>query len=136
MDVEPAGNFQDILSSLEAEVTELCNNLSAELFVSLLDKWEADVAHDRATGTVDMHKLLMRYVGMKITLHHMNRKYRDDEYWTPCSPNVSELGDMIEKLKTKIYFARRDYYVAKRRAEGEHGNDCTCRGCKCIGQDG
>lgn len=135
MDVEPVGNMDMILLSLETEVKELVDNLSPELLVKLLDKWESDIVNDRIEGGELMVKRLRIYVNMKIMLQRMKRKLYDC-YLSPCAVNGQSLEDQIVTFTSKVKDARREYYVAKRRAEGEHRNDCTCRGCRCLGQDG
>src|SRR5258708_5226492 len=124
----------DYLESLEKEVSENANQMTAEVVLLLLEKWEKDLEKAIATNSAEIPNLLNSYVRLKITLHHLNVSH--DRGWS-CDLDDKYLDRAI-RLKSLIKEARRKYYVAKQRFESDkHGSKCSCRGCRCLkGIDG
>jgi hypothetical protein len=119
-----------IIEELEAEVEQLANGASIEILMLLIDKWEEEVEHKRTHGKLDIASMLNHYVRLKISLHHVKRHY--ERGWSACDAADVVLRQRIATLTQKSKEARRNYYVTKRRYEGQHGDDCSCRGCGCL----
>jgi len=131
INVELGGSLS-FLESIDAEVEALANDLGADIIFLLIDKWDADLERAERDGRLTADTLLGHYIRLKISLHHVARRYERDYGWS-CELNDSVLRQRIAGLKNKTKEARRNYYVAKHRYEGEHRSNCSCRGCRCIG---
>lgn len=131
-DVEQVGSTT-LLDSLAAEVEAAANQLGSEIIFLLIEKWELDIAKAEEEGRLSVQELLHHYVRLKISLHHVRRHYERYDDW-PCSQTASVHYQRLINLKDKAKEARRKYYVAKQRYEGEHRTGCDCRGCRCIGK--
>lgn len=121
------------LTSIEDEVEAAANALGVDIIFLLVDKWEADMAQAHILNKVSMEDLLGHYVRMKISLHHLRRKFERDYFWSACDPHGADFEKKVIGLSDKVKEARRNYYVAKQRFEGGHEDECSCRGCRCIG---
>jgi len=133
--VEPAGELPEFLSAFNAEISAQADSMIDEIIFRLLDKWEDDMARLRAEDKLSMNDLLGHYVRLKISLHHLKRRYDRDFSWPSRACDMDsdrKVLSRINSLSYKTKEARREYYVAKRRYEGEHERECTCRGCRCI----
>ncbi len=119
-----------ILADIEREVEEAANQFGVEIILLLIDKWESDMQTAMANNIVDTDMLLGHYVRMKISLHHLKRKMERD--WFSNDNIAKTIEERVRNLGYKTKEARRNYYVAKRRFE-EHRDDCSCRGCRCVG---
>jgi hypothetical protein len=121
------------LESLEKEVADAASQMTVEVVLLLIDKWEKRIIQDFESGKITAEHLLNEYVRMKIVLHHMRRKYDRDWYYG-CDMDKQHAVELhISNLDSKVKDARRKYYVAKHRIEpDQHGNGCSCRGCNCI----
>lgn len=130
--VEQVGN-NPFLDSLAAEVEAAANKLGPEIIFLLVDKWEGDMVRLQEEGRLSMNELLHHYIRLKISLHHVKRHYERYGDWT-CDLTDSVHYQRLINLKHKAKEARRNYYVAKQRYEGEHRTGCDCRGCRCLGK--
>jgi len=124
----------DYLASLEAEVMAAADQLSVEVILLLIDKWEADIKQKIINGELTHADARNYYVRLKISLHHLKRRYeRDfDENFDCDMESFKVLSDRIRQLNSKAEEARKNFYVTKRRYQGEHRDGCTCRGCRCL----
>lgn len=125
------GGKPTFLTSIDDEVEAAVNSLGADIIFLLVDKWEADIAQARLLNKLSMEDLLLHYVKLKISLHHLKRKM--DRDWFSNDNIVKTIEENVNKLRGKTKEARRNYYVAKQRFEGRHEDECSCRGCRCIG---
>jgi hypothetical protein len=120
------------LESLEKEVTDQVNQMTAEVVLLLIERWEERVLREFTEGKISVKELLYAYVDMKISLHRVKRRYEND-YYACDLDSEHKVKSMMNGLNEKIKKARKEYYVAKHRYEpDQHGTDCTCRGCNCI----
>lgn len=127
------GDFESFLAQLDAEVQVAANEMTVELLYLLLDKWENDIARLKFEGKLNMEDMLNHYVRLKISLHHLKRYY-EREFWpNGCYASEAAVKARYDVLVETTKKARINYYVAKREFEGEHGNECSCRGCRCLG---
>jgi hypothetical protein len=132
----------DYLSSLEDEVQAAADQLSVEVILLLIDRWESEVQQKIMDGKLSHEDARLHYVRLKISLHHLKRKYErdyDNQDYHMYSSNSGEyttygiqLLDRIRQLSNRAQEARKNFYVTKRRYQGEHRNGCTCRGCRCL----
>lgn len=122
------------LSSIDDEVESALNSMGAEILFLLIEKWEDDLAKASALDEVSVRDMLLHYVRLKISLHHLKRKM--DRDWFANDNVIKTVEENVNKLRDKTKEARRNYYVAKQRFEGEHEGACSCRGCRCIGKFG
>jgi hypothetical protein len=131
----------DILQEIETEVQRAADEMNVEVILMLLDKLEANYRRELAQGKISAQDALSHYVHLKICLHHLRRKMDNGyfEYYPITHAGVSIHRDNVDRifarmdeLKSNIKYARRDYYVAKRRVEGQHQPGCACRGCRCL----
>lgn len=122
------------LESLEKEVIDQANQMTAEIVLLLIDRWEEKIQRDFEAGKISVKELLYEYVNMKIALHRVKRRYENDYYYGDGSDSERKVKSMMISLNDKIKKARRNYYVAKHRYNepDRHGSGCTCRGCNCI----
>jgi len=121
------------LESLEKEVAEQAAQMTAEVVLLLIDRWEEQLERDFKHGKITAKELLHQYVSMKISLHRLARRYENDYYYDLNHNNHLQIQQQIKRLQNKVKEARRNYYVAKHRTEpDQHGGECTCRGCRCI----
>jgi hypothetical protein len=125
-----AESVGSIFADIEREVEEAANKFGVEIILLLIDKWENDMQRAVLLNTVDTDMLLGHYVRMKISLHHLKRKMERD--WFSNDTLAKTIEERVRNLGYKTKEARRNYYVAKRRFE-EHRDDCSCRGCRCVG---
>jgi hypothetical protein len=120
----------DLLKSLEKEVADAASQMTAEVVLLLLDKWEKDLELAIATNSGEIPELLNRYVRLKITLHKLSRSY--ERGWS-CDLDENRYAERAGRLQGLVKEARRKYYVTKQRFESDkHKNGCSCRGCRCI----
>lgn|SRR5574337_187681 len=125
----------NILEGLEKEVTDAASQMTVEVVLLLIDKWEKRVLQDFEAGKISAEQLLYEYVRMKISLHHLKRRYENDFYYH--AKDQLRVESQLNVLDNKVKEARRKYYVAKHRIEpDQHGHGCTCRGCNCISGSG
>lgn len=129
--VELGGESPGFLHSLNNEVESALKEFGADIIFLLIEKWERDLEVARADGKLTIERLLGHYVCLKISAHHLKRRYERDYDW-----DNPVMKDRIRNFNSKVKEARRNYYVAKRRVEGEHGSECDCRGCRCIKEFG
>lgn len=127
-----SGNMDALLSSLQGEVNSAIHDMIPEMILLLIDKMEGKIAKKEKLGKLELSDLLAHYVALKIAKHHLVRKYERNLYCTPCGPEETGLKLRIINLNNKVKEARENYYVAKRRVEGQHESGCSCRGCRCI----
>lgn len=120
-----------IIADIEREVQEAADKFGVEIILLLIDKWEDDMQKAMANNIADTDMLLGHYVRMKISLHHLKRKMERD--WFSNDNLAKTIEERVRNLIYKTKEARRNYYVAKCRFE-EHRDDCSCRGCRCIGR--
>jgi hypothetical protein len=123
----------DFLASIDDEVEDALNSLGADIIFLLIEKWESDIARATELDKVTAEELLNHYVRLKISMHHLKRKFELDYFWSPCDPHGADFEKKLIGLSDKVKEARRNYYVAKQRYEGQHEGTCSCRGCRCIG---
>jgi hypothetical protein len=117
------------LSSLDAEVQFAANQASVEVILFLIQKWEWDLEMKSRMGRLEIPDLLRFYVNLKISIHHLRKAF--DGGWTTLSADL--YNKKYVQLNNKIKEARKDYYVAKLRYDSnEHGDECSCRGCRCV----
>jgi hypothetical protein len=123
-----------LIESLEKEVSDNANQMTAEVVLLLLDKWEHDLDMAMQSNKAEIPELLNYYVRLKISFHHAKRA--QERGWSLIDEDKVKLR--ISLLATKIKEARKKYYVAKQRFESDkHGSKCSCRGCRCLkGIDG
>lgn len=122
--------------SIEQEVQAAADKFGVDIIVLLMEKWDLDMSHALSEGKATLESMLNHYVRLKISLHHVKRYYDRYTEWNDESPHNVALKNRVKSLTEKSREARRNYYVAKRRVEGEHGTECTCRGCQCLGSLG
>ena len=117
-----------IIEELEAEVAAQAGQMTVEVVLLLIDKWETRIQQEWDAGKLTIPELLNHYVRLKIMLHHVRKAW--DRGWSSMSEE--QFKTRATNLGDKIKEARRKYYVTKQRYESEHGSECPCRGCKCI----
>lgn len=118
----------DYLKPLLEEVDESASRFGVDIIFLLLDKLESDMLRTFELDSSNVESLLTYYKSLKISLYYLHKNFNQ--------LNNEELSIKINNLTDKTNEARRKYYVAKRRIEEEHRDDCDCRGCRCIGQLG
>lgn len=126
----------NFLENLEKEVSDAANQMAVEVILLLIEKAEKDFEAAIASNNISAQELLGAYVRLKISLHHLMRRYERD--WFYDISNQHDAEARIVMLREKVKEARVKYYVAKQRYESDkHGDGCSCRGCRCIkGIDG
>lgn len=126
----------NFLENLEKEVSDAANQMAVEVVLLLIEKAEKDFEAAIASNSISAQELLGAYVRLKISLHHLMRRYERD--WFYDLSNQHDAEARIVMLREKVKEARVKYYVAKQRYESDkHGDGCSCRGCRCIkGIDG
>lgn len=130
---EWSGN-SSVSDLIASEVESAANKCGPEIIFLLMDKWDRDMQKLLQQSLLTIDDLLRHYVRLKISLHHVTRRYERDWYVDDHKHEAMYRRHMNE-LRDKTKEARRDYYVAKQRIEreeGKHGSECACRGCKCI----
>ena len=93
-----------------------------------MDKWERELEQELCSTRINLPMLLKHYVRLKRMRHYMKRSFEFE--W--INEARAEFEEKQERYTQLIKEARRNYYVAKRRVEGEHASNCSCRGCRCI----
>lgn len=119
----------DFLMSLQQEVDDIADDMSVEIILLLVDKWEKEFQQKLIEGEISLIDTLNYYIKLKISLHHLIRKWERGGDWG-CE--VGYISQQITNLSMKTKEARKNYYVTKRRYEGQHRSNCACRGCRCI----
>ena len=121
----------NLLESLEKEVSDAADQMAVEVVLLLIDKAERDFEAAIASNQISADELLGFYVRLKISLHHLMRRYERDWFYDLSTQHEAEARIMM--LRGKVKEARVKYYVAKQRYESDkHGDGCSCRGCRCI----
>ncbi len=124
----------DLLESIDKEVNDIVERMAPEVALLLIEKLEKDFELDAQRGISTINELRRKYVSLKIMAHRMSRSWDNGLIH---SSSEEKFQSNLNHLDSLIKNARRNYYVAKRRYEGEHDFNCTCRGCRCIkGLDG
>lgn len=118
-----------LLQSLDAEVNSALESMTVEMVLLLIDKWGRDIQQSEMIGDPTLYDLLDHYVRLKISFHKIQRAWHNG--WS--SLTSEQFATKAIKLSGAIKEARRKYYVAKFRYEGEHDFGCACRGCRAIG---
>lgn len=121
-------NAMDLLEELDTEVQAAAASMSEEVLLLLFHKWDEDLVKQTFYDKVNLEDLKRHYVRLKLSLKSFKSAWERDNIPIPQERFISgtcRLDDLVKK-------ARRNYYVAKRRIEGEHHDKCPCRGCKCI----
>src|SRR5579885_598064 len=118
----------NLIQELEAEVNQQAANLSVELIFLLFEKWDREIEQAIAQNKARLPDLLNHYVRLKVTFHHLKKAW--DRGWS--SLNENQYKTKWIEWSARVKEARRNYYVAKLRSEGEHGSECSCRGCRCV----
>jgi len=117
----------NFLESLEKEVSDLADQMAVEVVLLLIDKAERDFEAAIASNNISAQELLGFYVRLKISLHHLMRRYERDWFYDLSTQHEAESRIMM--LRGKVKEARVKYYVAKQRYESDkHGSGCSCRG--------
>jgi hypothetical protein len=123
----------DIVTELEQEVSIAASYMTYEVIERLLDKWEEDLIHLQIVDSLQMQSVLKQYVHLKKRLLHMKKLwYYPNAAWGSNFLSEDKLTEIIDRATKLTIEARRKYYVAKRRVEGQHPGECNCRGCRCI----
>lgn len=121
------------LAEIEAEVQQAADQMTAEVILALIDKWENDFFIAKKRGELSVQDALHFYVRLKIAFHHLEKRANDDYGgWQHGWSSIESLNENLNKLYHKVKDARRNYYVTKRRVEGAHSSECSCRGCRCL----
>jgi hypothetical protein len=122
-----------IIEEIEKEVADAASQMTVEVVLLLIDKWEAQIQRDWEAGKLKIPDLLNHYVRLKISLHHVRKAW--DRGWSSFSDE--QFKTRINDLNYKVKEARRKYYVSKLRYDStEHPRECSCRGCRCVGRGG
>ena len=106
---------------LEQEVSQLADQMSDEVLRRLLSKWD--------DGNTEVAQCLYHYVKAKIVLQRLERQ-RD--HFINDLIKLANIDAKISELVPQVRKLRHQYYEAKVAMEGEHPNDCQCRGCNCL----
>ncbi len=118
----------DILEALDQEVSAQVDTMPVEVILAMMDKWERELEQELCSTRINLPMLLKHYVRLKRMRHYMKRSFEFE--W--INEARAEFEEKQERYTQLIKEARRNYYVAKRRVEGEHASNCSCRGCRCI----
>src|SRR5271166_3581561 len=100
----------DSVEVLELEVSQLVDTMAVEVVLALMDKWERDMEMQARYAHSSVQNALDHYVRLKIAWHHIKRHME----WSHYSSKFDEKERYYSNVILK---ARRNYYVAKRRAE-------------------
>lgn len=116
------------LNELDQEIEYQASHMMNEIINRLINKWEQDIEKISISNQDDMFRSRNEYVNLKISLQRLKRYYND----LYCPLVEDSNNKTIFRLNNLTKEARRKYYVAKRRYEGEHHEQCSCRGCRVI----
>lgn len=129
IDADTVGN---LFLDLEEEIQKAANNLTVEVILRLIDKWEMDFEEASSKGKLTVRELLEHYVRLKISLHHLTRAWERGWGAGIFNLNAEQFAEKARHLHRRVKQSRRDYYVAKREYEAKCCPECDCRGCRCI----
>jgi hypothetical protein len=126
--VTDANSGCNYLSEIEAEVQASADSMSVEVLLLLINHLENKLHLELEADKFNAFRALNAYVSLKVSFHHLKRRY--DNSWD--NENSKAEAQILNNVSMRVKDLRKKYYVAKRKYEPEHRNDCTCRGCKCI----
>lgn len=123
----------DLLDSLDAEVSSLVDSMPVEVILALMDKWDHDMERMIRQNLADVDTYRNHYARLKIAWHHVKRRLEFGPGWEWSHDMESKFEQQERYYLSKIKEARRNYYDARIRSEqGQHDEQCTCRGCRCL----
>ena len=126
----------EFLSLLQHEVDVIADSMSLEIILLLVDKWESEYQQKLINGNLSIADALNHYIKLKVSLHHVKRRWEREFDNYDCDFSNSTEEQLVHSRLNKLFIltkeARKNYYVTKRRYEGEHRIECTCRGCRCL----
>ena len=118
----------DLLEELDNEAQAIAASMSETVLLLLFQKWDEELKKQKYSSKIEIDDLKRHYVRLKLSLKKFRSAWEYDKIPIFENEFINEtcrLDDLVKK-------ARINYYVAKRRLEGEHDFKCPCRGCKCI----